>query len=221
MPAARSDFPDFPVSPALLARLTGAVKADSAGVTTSRQVDPPIRRTLEDRFRAGEPAALDELVRTYEPQLRRLVYRLSGWTSTDVDDIVQETFVAAVMAAHKFDGRSSLGTWLTRVAINRCHTERRKRLLRTKYWKRLLSGRRVESCSEPAAADQAERATRVTDAVRRLPAKYREVIVLRYLEGMEIADVATVLRISRPAVEVRLSRARDVLRTTLGDLWKE
>jgi RNA polymerase sigma-70 factor (ECF subfamily) len=195
----------------------GVVKADALGGTISREVPA---RTLEERFRAGDEGALDEVIRVYEGRIRRLVYRLAGWEGGEVDDVVQEVFIVAVTSARKFDGRSSLGTWLTSVAINKCRSERRRRVLRGRYWKRLAGERRnVEAGKQ--AVEASERAGRVVEEVRKLSGKYREVVVLRYLEGMEIEEVGKVLGISRGAVEVRLHRAREVLRGTLADVWKE
>jgi RNA polymerase sigma-70 factor (ECF subfamily) len=193
------------------------VNADVSGATISREAPA---RTLEERFRAGDPGALDEVIRVNEGRIRRLVYRLAGWNGAEVDDVVQEVFIVAATSARKFDGRSSLATWLTRVAINKCRTERRRRVLRARYWKRLAVERRKVDADEHAA-EVTERAGRVVEEVRKLSGKYREVVVLRYLEGIEIEEVAKILNISRGAVEVRLHRAREVLRGTLADVWKE
>lgn len=179
-------------------------------------------RPLEERFRAGEAAALDEMVRLYQEKVTRLVYRLTGWSAMDVEDVVQEVFVAAVKSAKRFDGHSALSTWLTRITINRCRSDQRRRILRMRYWRAWAT--RQEKKSDSAADEQMtmhERAKRVIEEVRRLPVKYREVMVLRYLEEMEIDEVAGTLGIARAAVEVRLHRARQQLRGTLADAWKE
>jgi RNA polymerase sigma-70 factor (ECF subfamily) len=180
------------------------VKADVPRATTS----------LEQRFRTGVPAALTEVIAIHQPLVSRLVYRLTAWSRTDTEDIVQEVFVNALRSRKTFDARSSLATWLTRITINTCCTERRKRLLRTRYWKRLLTSQ-SQSISSPPAADLHEDIQQTMTELRRLPATYREAVVLRYLEEMEIDDIARLLNLSRPAVEVRLHRARAMLRTAL------
>src|SRR4051812_13515763 len=80
----------------------GGVKVDETVGTKSPVV---AGRSLAERFRAGEARALDEVVREYQEVVARLVYRLTGWRSADVEDVVQEVFVAAVRSARKFDGR--------------------------------------------------------------------------------------------------------------------
>jgi RNA polymerase sigma-70 factor (ECF subfamily) len=75
--------------------------------------------------------------------------------------------------------------------------------------------------AHPQHAVDAEVTAKVRLAVRDLPAKYREVVVLRYLEEMDVEQVARLLKISRSAVDVRLHRARKMLRTALAGLHED
>src|SRR5262245_54345669 len=68
---------------------------------------------------AGSADELDRLVAQHAPQITRLVRRLLGWPG-DVDDVVQDIFVAALKGLPRFNRRSALATWLTRIAINCC-----------------------------------------------------------------------------------------------------
>lgn len=203
-----------------------AVMADSRLMTLRRgpylSDDPDL--CLVERFARGESAAYDALVRKYQPHIAGLVCRLLAWDG-DVDDVVQEVFLAALRGLPSFRGQSSVSTWLTRIAINKCRSHRRRQILSLKRW---LTGRNGHSnaapCSEPpadrATLDQ-ERFARVRRAVDRLPARYREVVVLRYLEQLSTEETCAVLGTRPATLQVRLHRARELLRDALADMMIE
>jgi RNA polymerase sigma-70 factor (ECF subfamily) len=169
----------------------------------------------------GDANAADAFIRAYHARVASLVFRLLGW-SADADDVVQEVFVSALGSAGSFRREAELMTWLTRITLNKCRNWQRRRLV----WRGLLGrlGRRGQASSHPPAdlpVDAAEARGRVREAIRRLPARYREVIVLRYLEQMSAEEIGRVLGLTRTNVEVRLNRARERLRTMLGDVLKE
>jgi RNA polymerase sigma-70 factor, ECF subfamily len=214
--------PEDSVSSPPPATPTAAVKADGSQ-QDAREVpgsSDAEDRALVGRFVKGDRAAFAELVRRHQARITRLAFRLLGWRG-EVEDVVQEVFVAALQSLHRFRGQSSLATWLMALTINECRRQRRKRMLRWMFGLR----RKVEPASMNAAADEsaigAERSAQVQRAVRGLPLRYREVIVLRYLEEMNIDQIAGMLRLSRNAVEVRLHRSREQLRQALGDLWED
>jgi RNA polymerase sigma-70 factor (ECF subfamily) len=154
----------------------------------------------------------------HAPRVRRLAYRLLGWHG-DVDDVVQDVFLAALTSIKRFRRDASIATWLSAITINRCRAHRRKRLLQLRWFQR---GVRFDD--EPPADQTSlndETSARVRHAVRALRLKDREVIVLYYLEKLSAANIATLLRISRGAVEVRLHRARGRLRESLAEFMKD
>ena len=121
----------------------------------------------------------------------------------------------------RFDGRSSVLTWLTRIAINRCRTHQRKQWLRKKFllWN---TGREGNLEKREGAADGAgnqliadETIHQVHAAIGQLPQPAREVIVLRYLEELSIDEIARTLNLPRGTVDVRLTRARQQLEKIL------
>jgi len=209
----------FLVSPPPLAQLIPAVTADAVH-STSRPQNESDERQLIDRLRRGEREALEEMIAANRDRVTRLVSRLSGWTN-ETDDLVQEVFVLALQGIGRFRGGSRISTWLTRIAINVCRSHHRTRLLRKSFWKRWMS-----QAIEPAAADasesieQQERVRQVTASVRKLKSKYREVVVLHYLEGMAAEDIGQVLGVSRNTVEVRLHRARQMLHEMLKSMME-
>jgi RNA polymerase sigma-70 factor (ECF subfamily) len=167
--------------------------------------------------RATPAPTFEQLVAEQQDRVRRLCFRLLGWQA-DIEDIVQDVFLSVFRAMPQYRGTGKASTWVTRIAINACRSHMRKRA----SWLRLLKGVREERPRQTAAADEAvaaaERFARVRGAVQRLPVKYREVVVLRYLEEMPVAEIATVLGLSPNAVGVRLNRARRWLKDGLGAL---
>jgi RNA polymerase sigma-70 factor (ECF subfamily) len=176
-------------------------------------------RSLIARLQAGDAGALEVLVAEHQARVARLVYRLLG-KADEVDDAVQEVFLAALQNLRRFRGHSRLSTWLTAIALNRCRSRARRR----PRWLRLLPWR-ADAMEMPAGGDRlgeaAEIHDRVRQAVYRLPAKYREVIVLRYFEDLPSCEIAAALGLSSGAVDVRLSRARQRLKEMLSNWWKE
>ena len=161
----------------------------------------------------------EEVVRLYHDRVSRLAYRLLGWDE-QIEDVVQDVFLAALKNLKRFRGESSLWTWLAAITMNRCRTLSRRRRLRMKLFSVLGREFSAQSRSADPVAQQ-EKLDRVRKAVRELPVRLREVAVLRYLEETSIDQIAQVLRISRNAVEVRLHRARTRLKDRLADMLEE
>jgi len=178
-------------------------------------------QALVERFRRGDDSAFDRIVERHSAEVAALANRLLGWPR-DVDDVVQDVFVAAFVNLKKFRGDCRLRTWLFAVTVNKCRSHRLRR-------RRRLQVRRVDDLEAVAGCDEAaerpamdqETLARVRGAVQALPQRYREVIVLRYLQGLESAEVGELLRLRANAVQVRLNRARKRLRETLGNLIEE
>jgi RNA polymerase sigma-70 factor (ECF subfamily) len=164
---------------------------------------------------SGESIApdLDALVATHGRQVARLVARLVD-RREDVEDLVQETFLAALTHWRAFRGECRPSTWLARIAVNRCRSHHRWR--RVRRWLPLPSDRANDPATATGPAEATETEEEIRRAVRALPGKYREAIVLRYFEELPVDEMAEVLRLSRTTVEKRLSRARQRLKDMLG-----
>lgn len=174
----------------------------AASVKPERSPARPVR---------GDQAAFAALVAEHGPRVAGLARRLLGWPP-EVEDVVQEVFLSAWAGLATFRGECAISTWLFRITVNACRRARRRRFLRLRFgWRRAP----VAGPAEVALA-QRETGARVREAVRALPARYREVVVLRYLEDLSAAEIGDVLGLERNAVDVRLSRARQRLRQVLG-----
>jgi RNA polymerase sigma-70 factor (ECF subfamily) len=182
----------------------------------------PVRPAAHDVARPAPCAppsapAFSQLVAQHQDQVTALVWRLLGWHADEVQDVVQDVFLAALQSLPRFRGEARPATWLYRIAVNECRRHRRRRILRLRLWQRREP--RDAATSHPVA--DTETHAQVRRAVAALAPPYREVVVLRYLEGLPIEEIAAIVGHSPNAVEVRLHRAREALRETLGPLWQE
>ena len=180
--------------------------------------------SLAERFALGERGAFERIVAVHAQRVARLAHRLLGWPD-DVDDVVQDVFLAAWRHRKKFRGdrgEHALNAWLNTITVNRCRTVRRRRLMR---WARRKQLQEQNAESPAPSADTStmngETFAVVRNAVRRLPARDREVLVLHYLEQTPIAELGPMLGLSRSAVDVRLHRARNRLRQQLNGFLEE
>jgi RNA polymerase sigma factor (sigma-70 family) len=176
----------------------------------------PVIDDLAHRFAHGDPMAFDQLVVAYHGRVTRLAQRLLGWPQ-DVEDITQEVFLSVLASQSKFRRQSSLWTWLTAITLNKCRSHRRNLLTRFNFLRRLASASASTAPSSDIPTVQDETAAHVRNAVATLPARDREVIILHYLEQRSTDEIATLLHLKHNAVEVRLHRARNRLKSLLGD----
>ena len=163
-----------------------------------------------------DDATFERIVAIHQQRVTRLVHRLLE-RPDDVEDVVQEVFLAVLTKSNHFRGQSKLSTWLTRIAINKCRSYRRRRLLEIRTWFRLAEAAGVQHQHQRQPDDEPETIHHeLNRAVHRLKAKYREPIVLRYFEDLSAAEIAEVLGISTGAVDARLTRARRQLKEMLS-----
>ena len=188
--------------------------------TASLTTSGPIRAERHDdgdlvaRFQAGDSAAFDQIVEAHQGRIARLVFRLLG-NPDEVQDVVQEVFLAVFENLKRFRGESKLSTWLTTIALNKCRSHRRRSLLRLRSLFRIARTLTVPS-EQDRPAESTEIHEELRRAVRRLPARYREPVVLRYFGELPVPEISKVLGISVNNVEVRLTRARHRLRAMLS-----
>lgn len=201
------------------------VKLDEA--SAAAEVDA----RLLARLRAGDDAAFDELVRLAGGRLLAVARRMLG-REEDAQDAVQEAFLSAFKSLEKFDGRSQLTTWLHRITVNACLMRLRSQRRRPeKQMDELLpefvaDGHQKNSTKpwKPLGAsgiEAEELRVLVRSKIDELPDDYREVLLLRDIEGLDTEATAVHLGISTNAVKTRLHRARQALRTLLEPAFVE
>ncbi|MFL5920328.1 MAG: RNA polymerase sigma factor [Gaiellaceae bacterium] len=193
---------------------------------------------LLDALRAGDEKAFAALVREYHPSLVR-VARMYVSSSATAEEVAQETWLGVLNGLSRFEGRSSLRTWIFRILTNIAKT-RAKRDGRTLPFSALQDPGRVPEpavdadrfldpehprwpghwAAKPAAWPEealvaAETRGRLAEAIEALPANQRAVISLRDVEGWSSEEVRNALDLSETNQRVLLHRARSKVRAAL------
>jgi len=167
------------------------------------------------RIRDGDLEALGELYERYKAQVYRTALAITH-DERVAEDILQEAFLRVYTYADGIDETVSLGPWLYRVTVNLAYswTNRVKRWLR--YLEDLFDHRASPSqwCPE-ATAEEQERLQSLLQAIDALPSRHRVVVVLYYLEGLSLGEIAYVLGIPEGTVKSRLHYARESLRKVI------
>jgi len=167
--------------------------------------------------RRGDNAARTELVMRHGRRLFGLAAALLGADDADVNDMVQETFLAAFDGGLKtFKGDAALATWLGGVLINRVRKLRRYRRSRPAGPLDGVGRQPAADRASPSPAARVEQRIDVAAMLDTLPPEYREVIVLREWQQMSYAEMAATLGVPERTAETRLTRARRMLRQRFG-----
>jgi RNA polymerase sigma-70 factor (ECF subfamily) len=178
---------------------------------------------LLDAARAGDAGALETLLEKHEPRVYRFARRLCGHRE-DAEDVLQESLLTAARSLSGFRGASSLSTWLFTIARSHCIKKRRRsRFAPTEVSLDAGEGDSAREHPDPAPGpEEALHARRLEAALERaiagLDRKYREILVLRDVEGLTAPEVATVTGLSVAAIKSRLHRARARVREELAPL---
>jgi RNA polymerase sigma-70 factor (ECF subfamily) len=176
--------------------------------------------------RTGDPEAFARLVRLHEGMVVSLATRLLGEVE-EARDVAQEVFLQVYKRLGAFEGRSSLRTWIYRIAINQCHNRRRfwhrrrrdrERPLDEAVLAPVLPGERAGAASPYEETLRRERARQVQAALLELRFEHRSVLLLREVEGLTCEEVAAALGVPEGTVKSRLSRAREAMRRKLAGL---
>jgi RNA polymerase sigma-70 factor (ECF subfamily) len=179
-------------------------------------------------FQRNNEAAFNLLVGRFKDPLTNFVFRYIGdWD--DCNDVVQETFVRVYRNKHSYKPIAKFSTWVYTIATNLAKTQLRRKRLR-----RFVSlGARRDEGEEPildlpdesAATDQrldsSLKEERIQKALNALPAKYREVIVLRDVQEMSYEEIAAIAKLNIGTVKSRINRGRAQLQEMLRDIWDD
>lgn len=191
-------------------------------------IDAGVEFSLE-ALQAGDRAEFARLVDAYSTQIYRLALKMLA-DEQDAEDVLQNTFMKALQSIKSFEGRSSLATWLYRIAVNEA-----------------LMALRRHKPTVPVPMDyeddedELQHPTQFTDwcclpeedllsaeskkhldkAIQKLPEKLRVVFLLRDVEGLSIRETSEALDLTETAVKTRLLRARLQLREQLSSYYGE
>jgi RNA polymerase sigma-70 factor, ECF subfamily len=182
-------------------------------------------------LKSGDRAEYARMVEAYSPRIYRLALKILG-DATDAEDVLQETFIKAYQHIGEFEGRSSINTWLYRIASNEAFM-----LLRRRRPDTLSVDEEVPSSSgdgemEPIQiADWCclpeeeflsdESREHLDHAIDQLGPALKAVFLLRDIEDLSVRETAEALHITEAAVKTRLLRARLQLREHLSQYFAE
>jgi RNA polymerase sigma-70 factor (ECF subfamily) len=158
--------------------------------------------------RAGDPGALDRLLRTLQPDVRRYARRQCHRGSA-IEDVVQEALVVLYRRLGSVRDPLALGGWLLRVVARLCMLPGLALIRGAEE----IAGRHEAAHLAHVPADELR--LDLVRALESLPATHREIVLLRDMEQLTIAEIAAALGLTREAAKSRLHRARTLLREYL------
>lgn len=182
-------------------------------------------KALLEAARAGDRQALETLLERHQAKVYRFGLKMCR-NPEDAKDILQDTLLAMARSVRDFRGASSMSTWLYSIARSFCIKKHRKARAAPEGDDALPSEAKAEAAGvslvatdldEVVAGKQIEAA--LEKAISGLDPMYREVLVLRDVEGLTAPEVAEVLGLTVEAVKSRLHRARLSVRAELAPLW--
>jgi RNA polymerase sigma-70 factor (ECF subfamily) len=185
----------------------------------------PSEEALISSCRGGNPQAFEALVALYEKKAFNLALRMTG-SMEDAEDITQEAFIKVYTGLRQFRGDAAFSTWLFRIVSNMCLDELRKRRRRAalsidepiQQPDGEIVRQLTDSRADPqGTAESNDLKSLVQQAILRLSADHRLIVVLRDLQGFSYEEIAGMLECSLGTVKSRLSRARAALRGALEE----
>jgi RNA polymerase sigma-70 factor (ECF subfamily) len=178
---------------------------------------------LMERCAAGSHEAFQCIVERYRGRLINVVGRFIN-DRDRAEDIVQEVFLRAFRSRHRYKRQGRFSTWIFTIAVNLAKNEIRRKVRR----KGEISLEALQEVAGPtvATADRSPGAEEslgreqiravVTEAIEKLPVKYREAVVLRDIEGLAYEEIASILRIPGGTVRSRINRGRLMIKDYLA-----
>ena len=189
-------------------------------------------RLLVDRFRSGDAAAFDEMVKRYWDRIYSMAHQLLR-NPQDAEEVTQDAFIRAHRGLANFRGEAAFSTWLYQIATN---------LARNRYWYWWRRKRdQSVSIDAPLGAENdatladlipaevetpdditvtQEFVSRIGTCMQKLSPKHREVLTLRNIKNLSYEEIAAILGVSVGTVKSRIARARESLRSKMGEDFK-
>jgi RNA polymerase sigma-70 factor (ECF subfamily) len=182
-------------------------------------------KQLVDRLKNGDPGSFEFIVREYGSYILTISKRYLA-SEADAQDAVQDTYIQAFRAIGHFEGRSSLKSWLHRIAVNvalmkiRSNKRRPVELMTDNSTLFDVNGKRIETATaitlslEDVTANNNQREM-IKAQINNLPETAKNILLLRDIEGYSTEEVSKLLDISLSSVKTGLHRARQTLKKKL------
>jgi RNA polymerase sigma-70 factor (ECF subfamily) len=156
----------------------------------------------------GDTAAFEQIIRRYETRVLTLAARLLG-TRDDAADVAQEVFLRAFKYLHRLDLQKPFEPWLMRITVNACRDAARRRQRRRDTLVDIDAAVAPDPSPDPHAdLTRKQERLMLQAALDSLPEKERLAILLRDVEGLSTAEVASILQSSETTVRSQVSRGR-------------
>lgn len=192
----------------------------------AQSTNQPTDEELIARFQNGDAYAFDLLVKRYKDPLLNFIYRFIG-DLVESEDIVQETFFRVYKNKHYYKEVAKFSTWIYTIAGNLAKTELRRRKRRKVFsiHKETPIDKELE-LPDLKSDPEKEVNTIVTEkiiqkAISSLPQKFRQVIVLRDIQGFSYEEISSIIKVPLGTVKSRVNRARLKLQDDLDFLLED
>jgi RNA polymerase sigma-70 factor, ECF subfamily len=177
---------------------------------------------LATRLRAGDMEAIEELFYAYFERLFSFIYQDVGKNRLIAEDILQDTFLNAIKSARNFKGNSHVYTWLVGIAhhkisdyYRRIKREHRHLTLSYDDYSEDLFRVSENSAYTENIVESTEAKLVVEQVLQKLPLHYRQVLLLKYIEDLPMADISRILNRSVKSVDGLLHQARKAFKYNL------
>jgi len=180
----------------------------------TRQAREAIEAELIEKLKSGDHDAVTQMYNAYIDRVYSLVFNQVDRDHEVAQDIVQETFLAAVKSVKYFLGRSSIFTWLCSIANRKVADFYRRKKRETKHRVDYsIDIEQLQDRSESVASlvESGESSEVIRQALFSLPLHYRQVLIMKYVEEIPVSEIGEIMGRSPKSVEGLLTRARKEL----------
>ena len=193
-------------------------------MVTAKQLETITETEILGRIKEGETDLFEILIRRNNPFLYKIGMSY-GYCHEDVEDLMQETFIAAYLNLEKFKQHSSFKTWVVKIMLHQCFHKKKRLNFKNEKTADTNNENIIPLFEKQQSSDgfkkiiDSELSHIIGEAIIHIPFDYRVVFLLRELNGMSTAETAESLLISEANVKIRLNRARRMLRKELGAMY--
>ena len=193
-------------------------------MVTAKQLETITETEILGRIKEGETDLFEILIRRNNPFLYKIGMSY-GYCHEDVEDLMQETFIAAYLNLEKFKQHSSFKTWVVKIMLHQCFHKKQRLNFKNEKTADTNNENIIPLFEKQQSSDgfkkiiDSELSHIIGEAIIHIPFDYRVVFLLRELNGMSTAETAESLLISEANVKIRLNRARRMLRKELGAMY--
>lgn len=200
--------------------LTGFFRGSGSLCSALMTTDMADTRALAEGLKRRDPELLDQLIEQYQHRLFRYLLYLTSHRER-AEDFFQETWIRVLERGHQYDGKSKFEAWLFTIARNLVIDWQRQRKVQSldtltdpaQEHPLQIADVRHPSPLHAAISDQQDSAVR--DSLEKIALIYREVVVLRFHEELQLDEIATVMHLPVSTVKTRLYRGLEAMRVAM------